>query len=72
MQSKRSSMVEAVANTVSGFVISVLLNWVLMPLYGLEIRFDQALSYTAIFMMVTTLRSYLWRRYFNHKETAHG
>lgn len=69
-QSKRASLAEAVANTVSGFIISVCLSYLLMPFYGVHFRWLDSLSYTAVFTVVTTTRSYVWRRVFNKSEST--
>lgn len=68
MQSKKSSFLEAVANTVFGFIFAAILNYALLPFYGMHFTPRQSLTYTAIFTLATALRSYFFRRLFNRRE----
>ena len=66
MQSWRSSFLEALANTASGFAIAMLLNWWLVPLFtGVPFSVSQSFWLTVIFTAVTMARSYIFRRAFN-------
>lgn len=69
-QSKRYSLLEALANTISGFIISMVLNYYLLPVYGLKISLAGSFTFTFVFTIVTTLRSYVWRRLFNRLVTG--
>lgn len=68
-QSKTASFIEALANTVSGFALGVVLNYYLLPVYGLRVSAMDSMSLTLIFTIATTLRSYVWRRLFNRLVT---
>ncbi len=72
MQSKTESLVEATLNTASGFIVSLLVSWAIYPLYGFKPSFGQLTSITVIFTVVSILRSFLWRRYFNHRIIKKG
>jgi len=63
MQNKKSSMVEVGLNTASGFVVSFAITSFLLP-YMVGIG---AFSVTCIFTVVSLIRSYFWRRFFNKK-----
>jgi membrane protein implicated in regulation of membrane protease activity len=68
-QSKKSSFLESVLNQVSGFVLSLLVwAYIVAPLYGFTPDWNTNFQITAIFAVVSTLRSYLWRRFFNRRE----
>ena len=63
MQSKKSSMIEVFANTASGFIVSFTVTTFLLPYMGAM----SALSITSIYTVVSLVRSYVWRRFFNKK-----
>jgi hypothetical protein len=64
-QTRTSSMIEAVANTVAGFWISVaVVAWV-FPLVGVHMSFNENLYATGIMTVVSVARSYVFRRLFN-------
>ena len=62
-QSKMGAMVETIANTGSGFIISYLM-WVLVvaPLWELDVTYGDNFVITCIFTVTSLLRSYFWRR----------
>ena len=65
-QTKLESLVEASLNTASGFVVSLLVwQWLVAPLFGLPIDWTMNFGITIIFTIVSVLRSYIWRRFFN-------
>lgn len=69
-QSKTQSAVEAVLNQLSGFILSLLVwAYCIAPLYGFTVNWNQNFQITFIFAVVSTIRSYLWRRFFNRRET---
>lgn len=65
MQSKRASIVETIVSTVAGIVTSILIQIIVYPLYGMEVSFSQNLQLTAIFTVVSIVRGYIVRRFFN-------
>lgn len=67
MQSRLHSFVEAWANTLLGFVLSVAAGFVIYPLFGYPVTFAQNLGITMCFTIVSVIRSYVVRRYFNAK-----
>lgn len=69
-QSKLGSFIEALANTLIGYVINLGVQLVLYPLYGATFTFGQNLQIGLAFMVVSLLRSYGLRRFFNAKLHA--
>lgn len=65
MQSRLSSLIEQVLNVASGFIVSLLLWQAVGPLLGYEVNLADNLTITTIFTVVSIIRGYLWRRYFN-------
>lgn len=67
-QSKKSSLAEAILNTLVGFGINFTANLIILPAFGftsltLETNFYIGLAYTAVSMV----RGYVIRRWFNKK-----
>ena len=64
-QSKLGSFVEAVMNTAIGYVLSLIVQLIVYPLYGAKFTFFENIQIGLIFMVVSLLRSYVIRRWFN-------
>jgi hypothetical protein len=65
-QSRVESLLEASLNTASGFLIALIVwRWVVAPLFGLPLDMASNLGVTSIFTVVSVVRSYVWRRFFN-------
>lgn len=69
-QTKKQSFVESLTNTAVGFVISLGSTFVIFPLVGYASTFSKNLIVTLFFTVVSILRGYVIRRYFN-KKVAH-
>lgn len=67
MQSKKQSLIEASSNTVIGFGISYISTFIIFPLVGLQTSPGTNLMITIYFTIVSILRGYILRRYFNRK-----
>lgn len=65
MQSRMMSLVEAFTNVAVGYLIAVLAQMVIFPIFGLRASLGQHLSIGALFTVVSIARSYLLRRLFN-------
>lgn len=66
MQSKVMSFVEISLNLLSGYFLSLLVTEIVFPLYGLESNLSQNMEITAIYTVVSLIRSYVFRRVFNY------
>lgn len=67
MQSKTESLIESLLNTATGFLLSLVLVNVVLPLYGFPVKPGQSLEIVTIFTVASVGRSCLWRRFFNKK-----
>lgn len=65
MQSRRSSFIEALTNTVVGYLLNLVVQLIVYPLYGATFTLEQNLSIGLIFLVVSLVRSYVLRRIFN-------
>lgn len=72
MQTKKQSFVEVVISTFIGMLVSLLAQLTIYPLYEMELKLSQNIQITIIFTVVSILRSYFVRRFFNKKhKTSH-
>lgn len=66
MQTKLQSLLESCLNIGSGFVISLIVwSYLVVPVWGLQVNMVDNLNITALFTVVSVIRSYVWRRFFN-------
>ena len=63
-QSRRASLLEAIANTVVGYFLAVLTQIAVFPIFGIEAGLSDHLGIGAAFVAVSLLRSYTLRRVF--------
>ena len=69
-QSKRSSFVEAVVNTLVGLVIAMLATAVICWAYDIPMLWENNFKITAWMTALSVARSYVIRRYFNKKDSS--
>lgn len=63
-QSRRSSLVEACMNTIIGYFISLIVQLIVYPAFGAKFTFMDNIHIGFIFMVVSLIRSYVIRRWF--------
>jgi len=68
MQSKRNSAFEAATNVAIGYLVSVLANVLILPVFGYNVTIGDSFAIGLAFTVVSLLRSYLLRRVFNWLE----
>lgn len=64
-QSRRRSMVEAVANVFAGYWVAVAATAIVFPMFGIPVEFKQNLIISMFFTAISLVRSYALRRLFN-------
>ena len=65
MQTKLGSFIEAWANIFVGFAINWCANMLILPLFGWHATGLQAFHLGLIFTVISLVRSYILRRWFN-------
>ena len=65
MQTRRSSFIEALVNVLIGYSISFTANALVLPHFGFDITVAQNLQIGLIFTVISIVRSYAIRRWFN-------
>lgn len=68
MQSKKDSLIESLTSTTIGWLIGVILNLTILPLFDYNITVIDSLWVSLIFTVVSVIRGYVIRRWFNSKE----
>ncbi len=68
MQSKRNSAFEAVTNVAIGYLVSVLANVLILPLFGYNVTIGDSFAIGLAFTVVSLVRSYVLRRVFNRLD----
>jgi hypothetical protein len=65
MQLKRHSLIESISNIVVGYSVNLLANFFIFPLWGWHITLRQNIEIGVIYTVISLVRSYLLRRFFN-------
>ena len=68
MQSKKDSFIETLTSVFVGWLIGVILNMLVLPLFDYNITVIDSLWVSLIFTVVSVIRGYIIRRFFNSKE----
>ncbi len=68
MQTKRQSLIETLTSVFVGWLIGVILNMLVLPLFDYNITVIDSLWVSLIFTAVSVIRGYVIRRFFNSKE----
>lgn len=64
-QSKLESFIEAITNTVVGFIISAIIQYLVFKYYGIHLDLVSNFIIISTFTVASVLRSYIIRRVFN-------
>jgi len=65
MQSRLQSFVESCVNVAVGYLVALLAQLIVFPLFGLQVSLAQNLGIGVAFTFVSLIRSYFVRRAFN-------
>ena len=66
-QTHLQSLVETMTSVFIGYVIAVLSQLLIFPLFGIKVAFTDNLLIAAYFTVISVARGYLVRRWFNRK-----
>jgi len=67
-QTKKHSAIESITQTIIGLVTSILIQIILYPILGIPVSFKQNVIITIVFFIVSIIRGYFVRRFFNKKK----
>lgn len=64
-QTRTQSLIEAAANVVVGYLVALASQLLVFPLFGIHVPFSSNLAIGAWFTVISLVRSYVLRRWFN-------
>lgn len=68
MQTRKQSLIEAAVNVSVGITVAFISNVVILNAYGANLNLSQNVGITLWMTVISMLRSYALRRYFNLKH----
>lgn len=69
MQTKKQSFIESLTNVSVGFIITIVSLHLIFPLLGIESHAGKNILITIYLTVLSVLRNYILRRYFNRKQS---
>ena len=70
MQTRLESLVESFTNIAIGYVVAILSQLLIFPFYDIRVPLSSNLIITLWFTVISVIRSYVCRRWFNRKALA--
>jgi hypothetical protein len=67
MQTKYQSLIESLTNILIGYLTALLSQVLIFPLFNIYVTFQDNILIGLYFTIISLIRSYLVRRYFNKK-----
>ena len=64
-QTRLSAFIEALLNTVIGYIVALASQLLIFPMFGIYVSLETNLLLGAWFTMISIIRSYVIRRWFN-------
>lgn len=64
-QSRRWSLFEVTTNIVTGSILGMVMNMLILPLWGFTVSVGSAVGIGVVYSAISFVRSYLFRRLFN-------
>jgi len=65
---KWNNLLESIIDVGSGFILAIIIQITIFPLFGLHPTILDTLGIALIFTVVSVTRSWLWRCYFRRKQ----
>jgi hypothetical protein len=67
MQTRIQSLIESIANILIGYTVAIASQLIVFPLFDINIPLSDNMLIGAYFTVISLVRSYIVRRYFNRK-----
>ena len=71
-QSRRMSLVEAIANVIIGFAVALLTQIIVFPLFDVEVTLGENLAIGSLFTLTSICRSFVLRRVLTLTASAYA
>jgi hypothetical protein len=72
MQTKAHSLLESMTTVGIGFIVAVCSQYLIYPLFGIDLGFGENLGVASCFTVISLIRSYIVRRVFNSLHRREG
>lgn len=69
-QSRRHSFAESVTNTAIGYIVALISQLAIFPMFNIHVPFSDNLAIGGWFTLVSIVRSYALRRFFTARRVA--
>jgi len=69
MQTKTQSLIESITNIAIGYSVAVVSQLAVFPLFNINVTIQDNLMIGLYFTVISLVRSYVVRRYFNKRHT---
>jgi hypothetical protein len=69
MQTKLNSFIESLSNVFIGYIVAVFSQLLIFPYFDINIPFSENLLIGVYFTIISLIRSYIIRRFFNGKTS---
>lgn len=69
-QSYRASVIETVTGTILGYLVAVLANWFILPLFGFHATLYESFVFALVFTAISVIRGFFIRRIFETLRTT--
>ena len=67
-QTKKESLLESASNVLIGFTITIIASFIVYPMFGVQMSPLTNVWVTITFTLISLIRAYIIRRWFNKKE----
>lgn len=64
-QTRLQSLIEVFINVGVGFLIGLLSNLIVLPMFGYDVSVLDGIGISVVFTLISVVRSYIVRRFFN-------
>jgi hypothetical protein len=68
MQTKKQSLIESLTNILIGYTLAVISQLLIFPFFDIVVTLSETIEIALYFTVISIIRSYLIRRYFNSKD----
>jgi len=65
MQSKKQSLFESISNVLIGYFVALISQLIVFPFFDIEVKLQDNIMIGFWFTVISIVRSYLLRRFFN-------
>lgn len=69
MQTRKQSLIEAISNTFIGLIVSATANYLVLPLFYEGVNVKNCVAVSIIFTVISIIRNYIVRRWFNVRNS---